>query len=229
MASDWLVLIHVLYNPGQRPAPEEALDWIFDRGAHTEKGGNDSTCYYYAEGMDLPKSDMPTEQALSELYHKEGFIELWIDDLNLYFQNWDDYPGVPDLPYYTFKFPIAQLTPVETGEDEIGKANEVINLIADFADETSALYGFGGQETGERESDRQSLVDLRSGNLHRVFWFNYISEPIVSEIGRDSLLTAPAERVEERSDGAVLLLPYLNPRHREGGGDPRNIEEHLGI
>lgn len=50
----------------------------------------------------------------------------------------------------------------------------------------------------------------------------------MSEIGREQLLDAPGERVEERPSGAVLFVPYLDLADRSGP-HPREVEKYLEI
>ncbi|AEH36086.1 hypothetical protein Halxa_1453 [Halopiger xanaduensis SH-6] len=228
MTSDWLLTLHLCYQPGEKTAPQNVLEWLFENGCLTEEEGSNDRCHYYSKSMDRPQSDMPTERALSELEDEEGYLRLWLDGIQLTFQNWDDYDGVPQLPYYTFKIPKRELKVADPSENEIWKVNTVLNLVANFADKTEVFYGFGDFPAGERASDRQDVDALRRGEFEHIFWFNYFSEPIVSEIGREHLLDAPGERVEERPSGAILLVPYLNLADRSDP-HPREVEKYLEI
>jgi len=229
MSSDWLLVVHLFYEPGRKPATNTVIDWLFDRGCRTEEGGGNETCHYYVDGMDWPESNVPTERALAELTENAGYLRLWSDGVRFDFEDWEQYAHVPDLPYYTFSVPEAQLVPVESVEEGRKKAQRIVDLVADFADETGAVYGFGRTAAGDHQSHCQDADDLCDGDIDRIFWFNYLSELIASRIGRERLLTAPAEHVEERRGGAVLVVPYLNPRQRDRRTRRATIEDHLGI
>lgn len=75
MTDGWLLVLYLLYQPVQKPAPQSAFNRVFAHGYHAEEGrGEDKQCHYYSKSMDWPQSDVPLEQALSELENHGGYI-----------------------------------------------------------------------------------------------------------------------------------------------------------
>lgn len=109
-------------------------------------------------------------------------------------------------------------------------ANAVETHVADYADLVVRLYeracevghepryvvgtdpnqlaALSGTVTAAAETTRDGVLDDR---VEQLYWLQVLPEAMVETVGRNALLDAPAWRVDERPNGAVLLVAYPNP------------------
>jgi hypothetical protein len=80
------------------------------------------------------------------------------------------------------------------------------------------VFGFGDNDdyfTYELRS-MQSILEERAYykifNINRVAWANFYSKDIVEVIGKEKFLKSGAWRIEELSDGGMLVVLTPNPR-----------------
>jgi hypothetical protein len=80
-------------------------------------------------------------------------------------------------------------------------------------------FGFGNLDVG---------LDLFIPHFKDcLVWLNFFGPELVKEIGREKLLSAPAYRIEEMSDGGIFLQSGSG---KEGDlGDIKAIRKHLGF
>lgn len=232
MSTDWLIAVHCCYEPGQKPPAGAVLDWLFEYGCSSGPDGGTDQCQYFGKESATASDYAPTEAARAELTAGHGRITLQLDDLEFQYQNWEGMlEGMPELPYHTFRVPERNFAPAPSEDAASTRVTAFVDMISTFADETGVFYAFGGRGAGESQSTKQDASRLLSGTVERLFWFNYMSETIVEEFGRERLLSTPATRVEERADGAVLLVLSSNPHRRVAGDKPVDMraERHLGL
>lgn len=72
-----------------------------------------------------------------------------------------------------------------------------------------------------------SARSLSNGRLLCLPWLTVFTPPMVEAYGRELLLSAPASRIEELDDGAVLVVCHDSPLDHEV--DCRDVAEHLGM
>lgn len=89
--------------------------------------------------------------------------------------------------------------------------------------DSSQVDALHGRFEWETEITRDGLT---SGTVEQVFWLQILPPETIEALGRDHVLSAPAARVEELDDGAVLLVAYERPYPP---GDPTELAEHLGV
>jgi len=77
----------------------------------------------------------------------------------------------------------------------------------------SCVYGFGPTEVQMLLNGAVEIPDeqLAGSGVEALFWLQILPPARVSAVGRDRLLSSPAWRVEELSDGGVLLVVYDTP------------------
>ena len=232
MSTDWLIVVHCCYEPDEKPAADTVLDWLFDYGCYSGPDGGRDTCRYFGKESATAGDYAPVEDALEQLIAGHAHIKLQLDELEFRYQNWEDLDGVPELPYYSFQIREADFAPMPTEEAARARVRTFVDMIATFADETGVFYGFGTQGAGEFQSHRQDADKLLAGEFQKLFWFNYFSETLVDGVGRERVLSTPAHRIEERTDGAVLLVLSPNPHPRvnqNGGPTDMQAERHLDL
>lgn len=226
-------LCWVCYEYGTKPSADEALDWLFEQGCHTEEDGGNETCEYFAtEKMERAAFDAPTAQAKADLATSEGYLRLWLDGVEFDFINQPPdsvHVSVPDLPQFRFRFPNLQFRPAPTEGAANNRIRTAIDLVTFFAEETGACYAFGGMGAGEHEGQAQNTGKLLQGDVQALYWLNYWSENIVTTIGRERVLDAPADVVTELDSGAVVLCPYLNPEIDHRRRRSNAVKRHLGF
>lgn len=131
---------------------------------------------------------------------------------------------LPDLPHLAVDLREQYFAPGRADEEDVPE------YVGDFADFVARcyqqaravghqpLYVLGADPNqlsalfGEKpEPVATSREGILEGDLEQLYWLQVFPPRMVERVRRDALLSAPAWRVEELSDGAVLLVAYANP------------------
>ena len=70
-----------------------------------------------------------------------------------------------------------------------------------------------------------------TSSIPNVYWANFFGKPYVEMIGGDKLRAAPCHRIEEMSDGGIMLMLTETPEEsisKEGRAKAKEVKEHLG-
>lgn len=70
-----------------------------------------------------------------------------------------------------------------------------------------------------------------TSSIPNLYWVNFFSKPYVEMIGADRLRTAPCHRIEEMSDGGIMLMLTETPEEsisKAGRAKAKEVNEHLG-
>lgn len=93
------------------------------------------------------------------------------------------------------------------------------------------VYGFDpyhAEGVGERLSLPVTVDGLDEGHVQDVTWLMLFPPDFADAVGREKLSSAPAWRVEEFDDGAILLLAVSDPTD-PNGVDYSALREHFGV
>lgn len=107
-----------------------------------------------------------------------------------------------------------------------------IEIVQGLIGDISPLYGFGAFLVEEHlDVERPPFKeDINNGDIDELFWLNYYSPELASELGPDHLLENPVWLVEKLSDGGVFLVTMPNP---VGPGDDYDMHieaaDYLGF
>jgi len=91
---------------------------------------------------------------------------------------------------------------------------EVYEALVDDAHSIEYVYGPGPTETHMYSTEKIEDPETHqpsNGVVDTLMWLQILPPKCVSEIGREEVLSAPAWRVEELSDGSVLLVAHNTP------------------
>jgi hypothetical protein len=163
-----------------------------------------------------------------------GLLNVEHGDLAVLIDSFDDASGdarwtVPDVPHLELG--------VETGwfdtdpEAQIDRLFALVRWVYEATDDTPAVvYGLDPNYVQlildgmiEIPVTTAGLDDARIGY---VGWFVVFPPAMVDRYGRDTLLSAPAARIEEYDDGAVLVAAYENPA---AWRDTEPLNDYLGL
>ena len=139
---------------------------------------------------------------------------------------------IPPAPVYTIGVNAAAFLPDEENElfetDVEDRITNIIDLVIQSYLRLQPLYVYGYGATPDygyvSVPDRDAI---ENGDLPELYWLAVYSPALVSQIGRDRLLSAPAWRTERLDDGAVLIVVYQNPRIPGDQYLPGEVETHI--
>jgi len=80
---------------------------------------------------------------------------------------------------------------------------------------------------GEAECPPFTAESLAHDGYHHLSWLTVFTPPMVERYGRETLLSAPAWKVEKLDDGGVLIVSHGNVA--EWQEDGRAVANHIGL
>lgn len=147
--------------------------------------------------------------------------------------------GLPDLPRITVDLDELYYLPSKITEDRSeATLSNFVEFVAELYDcsvatGTPPVYVVGAdpnQVDAFRGEFGWSVATTREGVLNgeveQAFWLQILSPEMVERLGRERVLEAPATRVKELADGAVLLVASERPYPPE---PPMEVGDHLGV
>ncbi|MCT9095441.1 hypothetical protein [Haloarchaeobius sp. HME9146] len=153
-------------------------------------------------------------------------------------------PGVPSIPEVpTISIHVNTAAFGKSGSKTTISAGQnletLLEIISEVGNYLTPSFSFGLAEAGNEEDPYISKEEIEKGQLPRVFWSTIFSERFIERLGRDTILSSPAWRVEELSNGQIMIIAtdhMTRPSDEwwEHPTDPwgnrfRAIEEHLGL
>ena len=131
-----------------------------------------------------------------------------------------------DAPYveyaFTFivgdvsiKFELWIIIPFAFFQDQgqqLQRSRDFVSLIKAIADACDVVYGFAHNEADFFLGTDPHLEDpFAEKKAYEAYWLNVYGPEMIEEIGRHKVMTIPASRFEELSNGAVLWLTRPTP------------------
>lgn len=143
--------------------------------------------------------------------------------------------GLPaaSMHFESMEFEEDPYTPAEVSE-HVEDALELVARVygASLDAGHRPVYVAGGDPTHVDHVRRQSgflrttREGVLAGEMEELYWLQILPPATVETVGREKLESAPAYRVEELPDGAVLLVAYGNPLQR---GDYLDLLEYFSL
>lgn len=191
--------------------------------------GRTGVCEYVSPNTGLMRTTEKTEDAIDSIaVAGTGKIGLWYKDLRLDLEINRESPYVPDVPYFSLMVWSVLESYSDDDDalirDRISQFLDIARPLAELADPT---YAYGFIENYEPEDVCPTERDVREGTIENVFWINVFSEPAVTQLGEERLLSTPAWKIEKLSTGAIFLVVNDSPWHCAREAD--EIESFLGI
>lgn len=182
------------------------------------------------------------EAYVDELTEGIGFIRVAVGDTGLTLFAPEDVEKPIDLPFVKLKIKEQFITPQE-GEadaDAVARMNEVYTFFGELYEEFVAVgrppvYVVGVNFAEHRvidDPDHVRYVSKEQVLDHEVpgmYWFQILPPAMVENLGEERAQSSPAFRLEELSDGGVLLAgtPGVLVSDRENYIE--EAAEHLGV
>lgn len=146
-------------------------------------------------------------------------------------------PEVPDVPTLALFLDGTYVRP-EADDETIAEhvsdfADCLVDLYSAAVDaDAPPTYVLGADQNqrlallGENGAVATTRAGVHDGRVEQLYWLQILPPGMVESVGRETLLSAPAWRVEELDDGAVLFASYPYPHFPE---NESAIEEHVGV
>lgn len=107
-----------------------------------------------------------------------------------------------------------------------------IELACEAADRLDAMYvyGFAAFENSPLSSPEQhpDQSTVTNGDVPDLHWLNVFPPAVVEQLGRETVLSTPAYRIEDLEDGSVLLVVQEFPDEKDVDRWVE-VREHLGL
>lgn len=143
-----------------------------------------------------------------------------------------------DREWTTPRVPAIEMI-VTSDKIEIGSTDTQVEKLLDLiktvytstVSPPSYVYGldpYHGEALGEDVDLPASKDSIKDGTIDDVTWLMLFPPSFAEAIGRERLEEAPAWRVEELDDGAVLLVAVENPTDPDGV-DYSELRDYFGI
>ena len=102
----------------------------------------------------------------------------------------------------------------------------MLEVFKDLYNSWHPFYGHQDYEGGVSLNRDTVIEDQDIDYLYRI---NLFGPELVSKLGRDRLLSAPAWRIEELADGGIFLIPQDHMAIGGGGHSLKKVADHLGM
>lgn len=230
MANDTLRMYFLLNAALQDDFVRSLTQKCFDIGCTTTQDDRTDICKYGSADTGTLRTTEETEVAVDSLSSSgTGRIELWYQDLRFDLELNRGSPYVPDVPYFSLMIWSRQFE--SYGDDADAKIRDRVGQFLDIARPLAELakptYAYGFIEKYEPEDVCPTERDIREGTIENIFWINVVSEPAITKLSEEQLLSAPAWTVEKLPTGAILLVVNDSPWYcREAAEE---VESFLGI
>lgn len=230
MASDTFRTYYLLDNPVEERFVRNLIRTCLDIGCTTTQDGRTDICKYGSADTGVLRTTEETEVAVDSLAAcGTGRIELWYKDIRFDLELNRESPYVPDVPYFSLMVWSRQFESYGDDADaEIqNRVGQFLDIARPLAELAGPTYAYGFIEKHEPEDVSPTERDIREGTIEDIFWINVFSEPAITKLGEEQLLSAPAWTVEKLSTGAILLVVNDSPWYCTRAAE--EIESFLGI
>jgi len=178
------------------------------------------------------KDGLTTESAICELSEAEwGWIDGWINHVPIRIGLCVERRFVP-ANVMNISVSTSELYFQDNEHSAENSLNEYMKVVTCLYDYLDVWYGFGSYLSSGVGFDelRPNVESIRDGEIDRLYWLNLYTPDLVDHIGRSNLLSAPAARIEQLSDGGVMLVSTMDP-FEFGPLDDSSVEiaNHLGL
>ena len=119
-------------------------------------------------------------------------------------------------------------TEVEWFAAKGGKAEQLYALAVEWYDLFRPVYG----KIYLHHIPEEVFESPISSSIPNLYWVNFFGKPYVEMIGVDKVRMSPCHRIEEMSDGGIMLMLTETPEEsisKEGRAKAKEVKEHLGI
>lgn len=230
MVNDTFRTYYLLDNPVEEEFVRNLIRTCLDIGCTTTQDGRTDICKYGGTDTGTSRTTEKTEVAVDSLSSSgTGRIELWYQDLRFDLELNRGSPYVPNVPYFSLMIWSRQFESYGDDadseiRDRVGQFLDIARPLAELAEPT---YAYGFIEKYEPEDVCPTERDIREGTIENIFWINVVSEPAITKLSEEQLLSAPAWTVEKLPTGAILLVVNDSPWYCKGAAE--EIESFLGI
>ncbi|QLH80478.1 hypothetical protein [Halosimplex pelagicum] len=235
-----------IYFAFESPWSSSDLQGLVERLSGREQLTHPVDSQTTTESDQTPHSD-PTDRYVSELASDSGYIgiSLGAPGLACSLIYTDSENGPLDLPQLNISVQDHHFFPQEgeTDQDAIERIDTLYTFLADLYEVLVALdrapvYVYGLQPIEYDKATNPDHVNgitaeqLRSGEILGIYWCQIFPPRLVEQLGAEQLLSVPAFRSEQLSDGGILLVvthamntQALPPEDHA----PNVVSEKLGI
>lgn len=227
------VYVHGLLENGVDPS--DIVDTFVDLTSASVMG-DDGPLYPYefhtgSEFVEDRTADLDEVKRMFDEYGN-GVVYLSCGELTIRVAYNMDESHVPSSPVYTIGVNAVAFLPDEENEifetDVEDRITNVIDLVKESYLRLQPVYVYGYGATPDYSYVSASVREaIENGDLPELYWLAVFPPALVSHIGRDRLLSAPAWKTELLEDGAVIVVVYQNPRIPGDQYHPGEVENHL--
>lgn len=214
MANDTFRTYYLLDTPPEGEFVRNLIQKCLDIGCTTMQDGRTDVCKYVSQDTGIVRTTEETEVAVDSLAAGgTGRIELWYENLRFDLELNRGSPYVPDVPYFSLMVWSRQFESYgDDAEAEIReRVNQFLEIARPLAELAEPTYAYGFVEKYEPEDVCPAERDIREGTIEDIFWINVFSEPAITKLGEERLLSTPAWTVEKLSTGAIFLVVNDSP------------------
>lgn len=202
--------------------------------------GEESSASYFLkllETYDMAPDKIGLYEPLKQAYSYEQAMEMWTKTEVGNGRIFGSMMGKKKNPTYSFimewnkgeKYTkpnwLTIFTSVKGFKD---KQDVYMNIFKDVLEKFNGIYGFITHVIPEQRQHVPGSIETR---LPGVFWCNYYSEIYINFFGREKVLKAPWESVEELSNGSIITFLTKEPDKDliEDVKHEMNLKRYLGI
>ena len=173
--------------------------------------------------IEILKNDVPYITGMSSLEHYRG----------------NDSSGELDLLYaplieYSLETTVGGESDGDHSTEYTDSLESFMNVVITGYEATDArplaVYGespLHRYRIGEAAQPPFTAESIAHGEYHHLSWLTIFTPPMVERYGRETLLSAPAWKVEELDDGAILVVCHDDVVNWDA--DCRAVAEHIGL
>ncbi len=211
---DDMIEVWFLFDRGIGKKPlENLLNCYLEIGCSTQQDGQEDTCKYQPPDFKDPTQIINTEQAFNRIASaQKGGLELWYEDIRVDVEVNLDTSVFPATNHISLKIWSSQFKDHgKGGSTPIDRVLWFLDLVCRLIKYLKPKYAFGSLygERNSGESIAQQALD--DGRIPGIFWINLFTSEMISQVGEEKLLSAPAWKVEKITKNYILLVTTNSP------------------
>ncbi len=203
------------------------LNHYLEIGCSTQQNGQEDTCKYQPPDFKEPTQTLNTEEAFNRIVSdQKGGLELWYEDIRVDLEVNLESSVFSTTKHISLKIWSSQFKDHDKDHSSpMDRVSSFLDLVFQLVDIMKPKYAFGSLY-GEQDSGEEITREvLDKSGIPGIFWINLFTKDLISRIGEEKLLSAPAWKVDKISKDQILLVVTSSPLSYKQEAD--QIEDFL--